>query len=52
MTKSSTTNKIAKNTIYQMVGKFISMSITMLAVVIVTRSYGREGYGAFSLMQS
>jgi len=24
----------------------------MLAVVIITRSYGREGYGAFSLMQT
>lgn len=28
------------------------MSVTMLAVVIITRAYGREGYGAFSLMQT
>lgn len=52
MFKSNTAAKIASNTIYQIVGKVISMSITMLAVVIITRSYGREGYGAFSLMQS
>jgi len=50
--KSNTATKIASNTVYQIIGKLISMSITMLAVVIITRSYGREGYGAFSLMQS
>lgn len=52
MISSDTTKKIAGNTIYQIVGKLISMSITMVAVVIVTRTYGREGYGEFSLMQS
>ena len=52
MVKSSTTRKIAWNTIYQIVGKLISMVITMTTVVIVTRTYGREGYGEFSLMQS
>ena len=50
--KSNTTTKVAANTIYQVVGKVISMSITMLAVIIITRTYGREDYGAFSLMQS
>ena len=49
---SNTVTKVASNTVYQIVGKLISMSITMLAVVIITRAYGREGYGAFSLMQS
>lgn len=49
---SNTFTKVASNTIYQIVGKIISMSITMVAVVIITRAYGREGYGAFSLMQS
>lgn len=44
--------KIAKNTIYQLVGKVVSMSITVLIVLIVTRNYGREGYGWFSLMQT
>jgi O-antigen/teichoic acid export membrane protein len=52
MIKSTTTRKIASNTIYQIFGKVISMSITMVAVVIITRTYGREGYGEFSLMQS
>jgi len=50
--KSNTATKVASNTVYQIIGKLISMSITMLAVVIITRSYGRDGYGAFSLMQS
>ena len=50
--KSNTALKIAKNTVYQIIGKVISMSITILAVVIITRVYGREGYGEFSLMQS
>ena len=44
--------KIAKNTIYQLIGKVVSMSITVLIVLIVTRNYGREGYGSFSLMQT
>lgn len=50
--KSNTATKVASNTVYQIIGKLVSMSITMLAVVIITRTYGREGYGAFSLMQS
>lgn len=52
MFESKTVTKIAKNTIFQIIGKVISMSITILAVVIITRTYGREGFGAFSLMQS
>ena len=44
--------KIAKNTIYQLFGKVISMLITVTIVLIVTRNYGREGYGWFSLMQT
>jgi len=49
---SGTTKKIASNTIFQIVGKVVSMSITVLATVIITRYYGREGYGQFSLMQT
>jgi len=52
MFKSETATKIASNTIYQIIGKVVSMSITMLAVMIITRTYGKEGYGAFSLMQT
>jgi len=49
---SSTTKKIASNTIYQIIGKIFSLSITILTTLIITRFYGREGYGAFSLMQN
>jgi O-antigen/teichoic acid export membrane protein len=52
MFRSETASKIAKNTIYQLIGKVVSLSITVLAVVVITRSYGKEGYGGFSLMQS
>ena len=49
---SSTSKKIAANTLYQLIGKVVSMSITILATIIVTRAYGREGFGEFSLMQN
>ena len=49
---STTTKKIASNTIYQIIGKVFSLSITILTTLIITRFYGREGYGAFSLMQN
>lgn len=52
MRNYGTAAKVARNTIYQVIGKVISMTITIVAVIIVTRAYGREGYGAFSLMQS
>jgi O-antigen/teichoic acid export membrane protein len=49
---SEITKKIASNTIYQVIGKVITMSVTILATIIITRMYGREGYGAFNLMQT
>lgn len=49
--QSQTTAKVASNTLFQLAGKVISMGITVLVTVIVTRIYGREGYGAFNLMQ-
>ena len=49
---SSTSKKVASNTIYQLIGKVVSMSITILTTVIVTRAYGREGFGEFNLMQN
>ncbi len=52
MNKESTSTKIASNTIYQMVGKAATMSITILATILITRLYGREAYGEFSIMQS
>ncbi len=35
-----------------MIGKLVSMSITVLATILIARYYGREGYGEFSLMQN
>ena len=51
MNKQKTTYKIASNTVYQIIGKVATMSITILATVLITRLYGREAYGEFSLMQ-
>lgn len=51
--KLTTTIKlIALNTIFQIIGKIFSLSITIFTTIIVTRFYGVEGYGAFSLMQN
>lgn len=52
MKQSSTTRKIFNNTVYQLIGKIVSMSITVLATILIARYYGREGYGEFSLMQN
>ncbi|OGC56796.1 hypothetical protein A2976_01525 [candidate division WWE3 bacterium RIFCSPLOWO2_01_FULL_41_9] len=49
---SETSIKIASNTIYQIVGKVVSMTITIIATVLVVRMYGREFYGEFNLMQT
>jgi O-antigen/teichoic acid export membrane protein len=52
LNKSHTGKKIATNTLYQLIGKVTSMTITVLATIIVTRLYGREGYGEFNIMQN
>ena len=44
--------KIAKNTLYQLVGKLITMSVTVFITLLITKNYGADGYGGFSLMQS
>jgi len=51
MNKEKTSYKIASNTAYQIIGKVATMSITILATILITRIYGREAYGEFSLMQ-
>lgn len=51
MNNNSTAKAVANNTFYQLAGKIISMSITILATVIIARLYSREGYGEFNLMQ-
>lgn len=52
MAFSITQKKIAANTVYQLVGKLVSLLITVGATVIITHSYGRELFGEFSLMQT
>lgn len=49
---SKTTQLVAKNTIYQLIGKLVSLTITITATWIITRNYGRTGYGEFNLMQA
>ena len=52
MNKSNTTRLVASNTVFQVIGKIVSMSVTILATIIITRTYGKMGYGSFSLMQT
>jgi O-antigen/teichoic acid export membrane protein len=40
------------NTTAQLIAKFASMSLTVLATILITRAFGKEGYGQFSLMQA
>ncbi|MFW6110016.1 MAG: flippase [Patescibacteria group bacterium] len=42
--------EIAKNTLYQIVGKFFTASSTLLVTMLVTRTFGPEGYGDFMIM--
>ncbi len=41
---------VAKNTIFQFLGKLVTMLVTMGVTAAVTRFYGVEGYGIFSLI--
>lgn len=50
--KSKTTQKIVSNTAYQLVGKLSTMVVTIGITILVTRIYGRAGYGEFNIMQS
>ncbi len=43
---------IASNTIYQIIGKASTTLVTIITVVVVSRTFGTEGYGEFSLMQN
>ena len=48
----TTAEKIASNTVSQFLGKFVSMGVTIILTMLITRVYGVEGYGAFNLMVS
>lgn len=43
---------MVSNTVYQLVGKVVTMVITMVATFLITRFYGLDGYGSFNLMLS
>lgn len=45
---STFTQKIARNTIVQLIGKSISTILGLAAVMIMTRYLGREGYGQYT----
>lgn len=42
--------KIAKNTLYQLLGKAITTTSTLIITFLLTRRFGPSGYGEFSLM--
>ena len=43
---------IASNTFYQLISKFISMTVTLGLSIFISMKYGSEGYGLFSILQS
>ena len=45
-------NIVFFNTAAQLAAKFVSMSLTVFATILITRTFGKEGYGQFSLMQT
>lgn len=45
-------NAVIYNTTAQLIAKFVSMSLTVLATILIARTFGKEGYGQFSLMQT
>jgi len=44
--------KIASNTLYQLISKVVTMTITFGLSIYISYKYGSEGYGYFSLLQS
>ena len=44
--------KVFSNTLFQLIGKVITMSVTIFSTIVITRSFGREGYGWFNIMQT
>lgn len=43
---------IASNTFYQLISKFITMSITFALTYLISKNYGAYGYGLFAIFQS
>lgn len=49
---SSTSKKIAFNTLAQVAGKLATLTVTLLITALITRSLGRSGYGDYSLARN
>ncbi len=43
-------SRVTNNTLFQLIGKFVTLSVTVLVTYLITHSLGRDAYGAFSLM--
>jgi len=43
---------IASNTFFQLISKFITMTITFVLTYLISKNYGAYGYGLFSIFQS
>ena len=41
---------VISNTAAQMIGKFVSMAVTILATTLIARTLGKAGYGQFTLI--
>jgi O-antigen/teichoic acid export membrane protein len=50
--KSKAFKNIASNTIFQLISKVITMTITFTLTILISREYGSYGYGLFTLFQS
>jgi len=50
--KSKTLKLVASNTIFQLISKVITMTITFGLTILISREYGSYGYGLFTLFQS
>ncbi|MEK7610923.1 MAG: flippase [Patescibacteria group bacterium] len=42
--------KVAGNTLFQLAGKAVSITCSLLATALITRRFGENGYGLFALM--
>ncbi|MBI2414680.1 flippase [candidate division WWE3 bacterium] len=49
---SVSVKKIIFNTAFQLLGKVVTAIITLFLTVLITRNFGRSGYGEFNIMQS
>ncbi len=49
---TSTKGSLFSNTVYQLIGKALSMTITVFTTIVIARYYGRASFGEFNLMQA